>query len=185
MSQSSSRAELVSLLRKIANGDRAALRALYERTSAKLFGICVRVLPDREEAEDVLQEVYLTIWNKAGSFDPSRASPITWLATIARNRAIDRLRSLGARGHGRPIEDADQIGDDSPDPLAGLQHAQETERLHDCLKSLDQRARISIGAAYFGGLTYQELANRAAMPLGTIKSVIRRALIKLKGCLES
>jgi RNA polymerase sigma factor (sigma-70 family) len=90
------RSQLAAALARVAAGDRAALRIVYQDTSAKLFGVCLRILNDRGEAEDVLQDVYVTVWRKAGSFDPARASPITWLVAIARNRAIDRLRSSAA-----------------------------------------------------------------------------------------
>lgn len=175
---------LIGRLEAVSAGDRSALRDVYDRTAAKLFGVCLRILPNREEAEDVLQEVYLTVWNKAESFDCTRASPITWLATIARNRAIDRRRALGNRVYDRPVDEAIDIRDEAPDPLDRLQSADESRQLHDCLQSLDERAREAISAAFFGGLTYDELAARAAIPLGTMKSVIRRGLIRLKGCLE-
>src|ERR1700704_849135 len=92
------RSQLAAALVRVAGGDRAALRIVYQDTSAKLYGVCLRILKDRAEAEDVLQEVYVTVWRKAGSFDPGRASPITWLVAIARNRSIDRLRAGGGRG---------------------------------------------------------------------------------------
>src|SRR5215468_5316813 len=93
MDADATRSQLAAALIRVAGGDRAALRMVYQDTSAKLFGVCLRILRDRSEAEDVLQEVFVTIWRKATSFDPGRASPITWLVAIARNRAIDRLRS--------------------------------------------------------------------------------------------
>ncbi|MCB8840797.1 sigma-70 family RNA polymerase sigma factor [Aurantimonas sp. VKM B-3413] len=178
------RAYLVERLGAVAAGDRAALADLYQRTSGKLFGICLRILKDREEAEDVLQDVYLTIWNRADRYDGARASPITWLATITRNRAIDRLRALGPRPGGQPIEDAGEVADDSPDALELLGRSDEARRLSDCLGEVDDRTRSAITDAFFGGLTYEELAHRAGMPLGTMKSLIRRGLVKLKGCLS-
>ncbi|WP_370192282.1 sigma-70 family RNA polymerase sigma factor, partial [Aurantimonas coralicida] len=102
-------------LRAVAAGDRGALQAVYDLTSAKLFGICLRILGDREEAEDVLQDVYLIIWRKAESFDAGRASPITWLATIARNRSIDRLRQVGPRRADKPVDAALDLADGTPD----------------------------------------------------------------------
>nr|WP_306228952.1 sigma-70 family RNA polymerase sigma factor [Aurantimonas sp. CSK15Z-1] len=185
MHDEEARAELVRLLRAVAAGDRAAHRALYDRTAAKLFGICLRILSDRQDSEDVLQDVYLTIWNKADRFDPAIASPITWLAAIARNRAIDRRRALGSRVAGGELAEADTVPDQSPDALQRLESADETRRLRECLGTLDERARHSIAAAFFGGLTYEEVASRAAVPLGTMKSLIRRGLAKLKGCLET
>ena len=98
MDADATRSQLAAALVRVAGGDRAALRIVYQDTSAKLFGVCLRILKDRSEAEDVLQDVYLTVWRKAATFDPGRASPITWMVAIARNRAIDRLRARGAGG---------------------------------------------------------------------------------------
>ena len=184
MTPEDGRAYLAKRLGDVAVGDRAALRDVYERTGAKLFGICLRILDSREEAEDVLQDVYLTVWNKAADFDPARASPITWLATIARNRAIDRRRQVGRRGGDRPVEDAAELADGGPDAVTLLEQADESRRLAECLRLLDERTRGAIRSAFFGGLTYDELAARTNVPLGTMKSVIRRGLIKLKGCLS-
>src|SRR5215831_3598924 len=102
MGPDENRSQLVAALARVAGGDRAALQTVYQGTSAKLFGVCLRILNDKSEAEDVLQEVYLTVWRKASSFDPARASPITWLVAIARNRSIDRLRA--AAGGRRRME---------------------------------------------------------------------------------
>ena len=108
------RKQLSAAIRRAAGGDRAALRLIYDETAAKLFGVCLRILHDRSEAEDVLQEVYLTVWRKAASFDGTRASPITWLVAIARNRAIDRLRSGRVARLSEPIETAETVPDPSP-----------------------------------------------------------------------
>ncbi len=178
------RARLVRCLAAVAEGDRGALREVHDLTVAKLFGVAYRILGDREEAEDVVQDVYLTVWNRADRFDPGRASPITWLATIARNRAIDRLRQIGGRrAAAGGVEEAADLPDGAPDALALLEGADESRRLADCLGGLDERARGAITAAFFGGLTYDELARRDGMPLGTMKSLVRRGLMKLKGCL--
>ena len=184
MTESEARAHLVVRLGAVASGDRLALRDVYDLTSAKLFGICLRILPDREEAEDVLQDVYLTVWNKASSYEPGRASPITWLATIARNRSIDRLRALGARPRSTDVDEALHMADGSPDALSRLEASEETSRLHDCLRQLDERARAAIASAFFTGRTYDDLARESGLPLGTMKSVVRRGLMRLRGCLE-
>jgi RNA polymerase sigma factor (sigma-70 family) len=135
---SSASAELTAYLYRISRGERAALENLYRRTSAKLFGICLRILSDRAEAEDVLQEVYLTVWNKAAQFDAERGlSPITWLASIARNRALDRLRAKKQRFGG--LDEAAEIADLSPLADAGLATRQTSERLRICLDELDSR----------------------------------------------
>ncbi|MCA3256063.1 MAG: sigma-70 family RNA polymerase sigma factor, partial [Alphaproteobacteria bacterium] len=107
------REDLGSALQRVAAGDRVALRFVYDNLSAKLFGVCLRILGDRQDAEDVLQDVFVTIWHKAAEFDPARASPVTWAATIARNRAIDRFRSRGRRS-AAPLDEAAEIADDAP-----------------------------------------------------------------------
>ncbi|KQT83153.1 sigma-70 family RNA polymerase sigma factor [Aurantimonas sp. Leaf443] len=177
------RERLVALIARVAKGERAALGHVYDLTSAKLFGVALRILGDREDAEDVLQDVYLTVWNRADSFDASRASPITWLSTIARNRAIDRLRQLGPRAFDRPLDEAGEVAEERPDAFEALSASQEQRRLAACLSALDARTRSAIAAAFYGGLTYDELARRAGLPLGTMKSLIRRGLIRLRGCL--
>ncbi len=178
------RAELSACLARIASADHAALEYLYKRTSAKLFGICKRILSDTAAAEDVLQEVFLIVWNRAGQFDPTRGvSAITWLATIARNRAVDRLRA-GSQGI-VSIDEAEQVVDTSPLADHYLETAERDERLNACLSKLDERTATAIKQAFFGGLTYQKLAIRANIPLATMKSLVRRGLLQLKICLES
>lgn len=175
---------LAPLMPRIAGGDRGALRQLYDATSAKLFGVCLRILSDREESEDVLQEVYLTIWRRADRFDSTRASVTTWASTIARNRAIDRLRARGPLANAEQI-DVLEIADGAVGAETLLEVAGEDARLHGCLKQLDDRTGHVIRTAFFEGVTYEALAMRMDTPLGTVKSWIRRGLAKLKGCLES
>ncbi len=165
-------------------GEKAALETIYAATSAKLFGICLRILRNRQDAEDVLQEVYLNVWRRAGSFDPARASPITWLATLARNRAIDRLRSAKRSAGTEPVDAALEVADPSPDALAAIESGEEASRLAGCIGELEERTAGAIRAAFFGGLTYSDLAERDGVPLGTVKSWIRRGLMKLKECLQ-
>ena len=176
--------DLAPLMGRIAAGEREALRRLYEATSAKLFGVCLRILNDRDEAEDVLQEVYLTIWRRADRYEAARASVIAWTSTIARNRAIDRLRARGPLAKSEPVE-ALEIADERPGALALLEAAGERARLLACLEGLDERTRQVIRTAFFEGVTYEALANRMEAPLGTVKSWIRRGLARLKGCLEA
>ena len=178
------RERIDALLPQVAAGDRAAFETLYRMTSSALFGICLRVLGDRGEAEDVLQEVYVTVWGKAVQFDPARASASTWLGMIARNRAIDRLRALPPRARMAPIEAADTIPDGAPSPAAEAESSTDRARLDDCLEQLDQRRRSLIRVAFFDGATYEELAARVGSPLGSVKSWIRRGLLQLRGCLE-
>lgn len=184
MAAGMTRDELVQALGDCGRGDRAAFRRLYDATSAKLFGVALRILRDRQLAEDVLQDTYVAIWNKASTFDSERASPITWLATIARNRSIDRLRASASRPTGRPLDEAAEVRDDRADAEAQLEAHQEADRLNACLDTLEAHTQAAIRSAFFGGETYEVLAERAHVPLGTMKSWIRRGLQKLKGCLE-
>lgn len=174
---------LAELLPRIADGDRAALRQLYQATSSKLFGVCLRILSNRDESEDVLQEVYITIWRRADRFEAGRASVMTWISTIARNRAIDRLRARGPLAYAEPVEEL-EIEDEAPRAEALLEAAQSGEALGKCLSELDDRTETVIRTAFFEGVTYEALAQRMDTPLGTVKSWIRRGLLKLKGCLE-
>ena len=176
------RAELARLLQRVAANDRASLRLLYERTSAKLYGVCLRVVGDEADAQDVLQDVYVTVWRKAAQFDRTKSSAITWLAVLARNKAIDLLRSRRA-----PSDDlrvAEEMPDDSPSALEVVEQADDAARLARCLDALDERARTMIRQAFFDGTTYSTLADQAGVPLPTMKSVIRRGLLRLRECLE-
>lgn len=184
MDLDSNRTLIVAALTRIPGGDRAALQTVYRLTSAKLFGVCLRILGERSEAEEVLQEVYITVWRKAGDFDAGRASPLTWLIAIARNRSIDRLRASKQSRRMEPIEAADSVADAGPLADVTLDNAQDYARLHGCLDGLEARERSALRGAFFDGNTYEQLAARMNMPLGTMKSVIRRAMIKLKGCLQ-
>ena len=178
------RRQLAAALARIAGGDRAALQLVYRDTSAKLFGVCLRILRDRSEAEDVLQDVYMTVWRRAETFDPDRASPITWLVTVARNRSIDRLRSSAKARRMRPIDDAFEVSDGAPSALAQVESDDEHRRLMDCLGELEPRHALAIRSAFLDGATYEELAARVDVPLGTMKSWIRRGLTRLRDCLE-
>ncbi len=182
-SAEAARLRLVEALVRTGEEDRAAFRDLYSLTSAKLFGICYRICGERQAAEDVLHDVYLTIWKRAGAYEPARASPITWLATIARNRAIDWQRAQSVR-RATPIEDAPPILDTAPLASETMLEDEATHQLHLCLESLEERQRAAIRTAFFDGVTYAELAEREAVPLGTMKSWVRRGLARLKACLE-
>jgi RNA polymerase sigma factor (sigma-70 family) len=184
MDADATRSQLAAALARAAGGDRAALRQIYQDTSAKLFGVCLRILNDRSEAEDVLQDVYVTVWRKAATFDPARASPITWMVAIARNRAIDRLRATAVSRRSEPIEAADAVSDSAPGAVERIELAQQHQRLAGCLGELEARHAAAIRAAFLDGATYEELATRMRVPLGTMKSWIRRGLLKLRACLE-
>ena len=184
MDLDANRTLIAAALARIPGGDRAALQTVYRLTSAKLFGVCLRILGTQAEAEDVLQEVFLTVWRRAADFDPDRASPMTWLIAIARNRAIDRLRATKTSRRAEPIEAAIDLADDAPGAESALASTQDHARLHGCLGELAAREQAALRGAFFDGNTYEELAARMKVPAGTMKSWIRRAMIKLKACLE-
>lgn len=178
------RAELSGLLARVAAGDRRALKAVYARTSAKLYGVCLRIARDRDAADDILQDVYLKVWKRAGGFDPGHASPITWLCAIARNAAIDWVRK-----HGRPALPATEQPADAGDiewdaALEALSQDEERAHIFDCLEALAPSQSRAIRLAFFDGLSHPELASALGAPLGTTKSWIRRGLLQLRGCLE-
>lgn len=175
---------LRDLLVAVAGGDAAAFERLYRSTSSKLFGICLRVVKQRSDAEDVLQDVYTTVWRKASQYDAARASAITWLAMMARNKSIDRLRASGIERGSTPIDLAEDIRDPNPTAHAAAERSDENRRLDACLGQLEAQRRTLIRIAFFEGATYEELAVRCGSPLGTVKSWIRRGLISLKACLE-
>lgn len=185
MDLDANRSLIATALARIPGGDRAALQTVYRLTSAKLFGVALRILGERSEAEDVVQEVYLTVWRKAEQFDPGRASPMTWLIAIARNRAIDRLRATRSSRHMEPIDSAAEIADGADPADSMLEKSEDSARLHGCLDGLAVHERNALRGAFFDGNTYDDLAARMNVPLGTMKSWVRRAMIKLKSCLET
>jgi len=174
--------ELQEFMRGVVRRDRAAFAALYDRTAPQLFGIALRILRQREEAEDVLQEAFVAVWDGAASFDPERGSVMTWLVTVLRHRAIDRRRR---RAH---LED--RLG--SEEDLLALTAAasDESDRgaglaaLQKCLAELEERPRRAVLLAYAYGYTHEELAKRLSTPIGTVKSWVRRSLERLKRCLD-
>lgn len=181
--QARARQRLVECLVATGAEDRGAFQNLYRLTSAKLFGICLRICGEREAAEDVLQEVYLLVWKRAGAFEPGRASPITWLATIARNRAIDWRRAKGSRELAG-VEEAVDIADDARSAPDMIVADEDDRRLHLCLDELEDRQRDAIRTAFFQGHSYTELALLRGVPAGTMKSWVRRGLLRLKDCLD-
>ncbi len=177
------RDQLNQLLIQTGRNDQRAFAELYNRTSAKLFGVCLRMLRDRGEAEEVLQETYTTVWRRAAAFDAARASAITWLITLSRNKAIDRLRQRREEILDDPSV-LDAIVDERPAPATDAQTSQEHLHLQNCLDELEPQQRDSVREAFFTGATYNELAVRCKVPLGTMKSWIRRSLIQLRTCLD-
>lgn len=186
--------ELSDLLARSGLGDRAAFAGLYERTSGHLFAVVLRIQRDRAQAEDLLQEVYVSVWKSAAGFDAARSQPLTWLTHIARHRAIDSLRRSAAQPrteslHGSSGDDdnddlADRVASDSPGPLDLLGQASDARELSQCMERLSPPQRQSVALAFFDGLSHAEVAAQLHEPLGTVKSWVRRALSTLKNCLE-
>ncbi len=193
--------KLMQLLRASSQGDGAAFRTLYDDTSARLLAVAHAMMRDAGLAEDVLQDAFVQVWHRAGEYHADRGSVITWLTTIVRYRAIDMLRK---RGRGGPsgktpsfdIDSADidflvnHDGEDGDDdshtsPLACAISSEENSNLRDCVERLSDSQQESVALAFFRGFTHQELADCLAEPLGTIKSRLRRSLMRLKECLET
>ncbi len=177
--------ELSHWLARSALGDRAAFERLYQATCARLFAVVLRIQRDRGLAEELLQEVYVTVWHSAGGFDAARSQPLTWLTAIARNRAIDSLR----RGTVRPDaavdgHDADLVASSLPGPAELMQRAVDRRLLGDCLERLSAPQRQSIALAFYDGLTHSEISQHLREPLGTVKAWLRRSLLALRACLD-
>lgn len=187
-------AALAEVLSRVALGDRAAFGTLYKATSAHLFGVILRINPDRAQAEDLLQDIFVNIWRAASGYEAARAQPMTWLTSIARNRAIDSLRrrktEVSTVSH-QPMADDD--GEDSDilakqaseaaGPLDLLVQAAEAQAVVHCVQALSAEQQQCVALAYYQGLSHAEVAQHLAQPLGTVKSWMRRALIALKDCL--
>ena len=180
------REEIEALIARCALGDRAAFGTLYDRTSAKLFGVALRVLGTRAEAEDALQDIFVKIWGNAGRYRANGLSPMTWLITIARNHAVDlRRRRAGTERHagGDSPQAVAEVPDSAPGPEAQAVAADERGRLVACLAELDSRRADAVRRAYLLGETYAELAERFSVPLNTMRTLLRRSLLKLRECM--
>lgn len=173
---------VAKLIVRVSLRDRTAFDHLYQHTSAKLFGVCLRVLKDRSEAEDALQEVFVKVWRKADRFAVSEQSPISWLVAIARNHAIDRLRT-------RKPETGDpdvlpELADQAPGPEESAIRASERAAIETCMEELEEARASAVRSAYLDGDSYAELAERHAVPLNTMRTWLRRSLLKLRDCLQ-
>lgn len=167
------------LLRAVSRGDESALAAVYDRYRLILFGLTMRILHDRQEAEDCLQEAFLQVWRRAGDFDEARGRAFTWLVTIARSRALDRLRAAGSRA--RIATEAAATGrDEISDAAADAQRSERANTVRKALAELPEEQRNALLLAYFEGLTQTEIAARLSAPLGTIKTRMRAGLIRLR-----
>ncbi len=176
--------DLALLLARCALRDRNAFAKLYRASSAQLFGIVLRIVNNHDMASDVLQEGFVKIWQRADDFQPDRAKPITWMTAIMRNQAIDILRRNVHHGHWVDIDEAPLLADEAADHGDVLGNEQQYQQIHRCLKQLEENQQRAIRLAYFEGLTHELLARRLNAPLGTVKSWIRRGLLRLKHCLK-
>ncbi len=176
--------DLAALMARVAQHDRTAFEALYRATSAKLFGIALRILARRDLAEEALQDVYVKVWERAREFDASRGSPIAWMATMTRNRALDdarRKRMISVDEMPASFDPAE----DSPDPLQVCQRSEGLRRLLACLDALEPKSRDMLLLAYYQGATRESLALRFNAPVGTVKTRLRRSLASLRTCLST
>lgn len=174
--------DITRLIVRVGLKDRNAFDSLYRQTSAKLFGVCLRVLSDRAEAEEALQEVYVKIWTRADRFAASELSPISWLVVVARNHAIDRIRAR--RRPANDLETARDVADPAPGPEAEAEASGERARIELCMQELENDRASAVRGAYLNGDSYAELAARFDVPLNTMRTWLRRSLIKLRECLE-
>ncbi|MDR3417736.1 MAG: sigma-70 family RNA polymerase sigma factor [Nevskia sp.] len=178
---------LAQLLTATAGGDQRAFAQLYRTCSAHLFGVLLRILQRRDWAEEALQDCFLKVWQKSETYEPSRGSPLTWLTTIARYRALDLLRmkrpevEMPEEGEEPPLSFADP----TQDPVDRAIEGEGIGRLRDCMGGLQDEQRRSVLLAYYEGYTHQELAQAMQAPLGTVKSWVRRGLSRLRECLEA
>lgn len=174
-------APLATLLAAVARGEQSALRAIYDREATRLFGIAMAILRDRPAAADAVQEAFLRLWQRAGQFDPARGDAAAWIGAVVRHAALD-----AARRRGREFPTGDPgLGDEAvePDTVARLVAAQDGSRLRDCLARLDDKNQHFILLAFVHGLSHAQIADRLELPLGSVKSWIRRGLLSLRACM--
>ena len=178
--------QLVLLLAQCALKNQHSFKELYKHTSAKLYGVALRILRRQDWAEEVLQECYVNIWNHAGDYALAKSAPLTWMTTIVRNRCFDWLRRPHVETTGEEYEIAVEAWqDDAPGPLEQLSASSDAAALERCLQQLEPKQRQSITLAFFNGLSHTELAGHMKQPLGTVKTWVRRGLERLKSCLSS
>ena len=179
--------ELTALLERVARQDQAALRLLYDRVSGKLFGLALRVLRQREAAEDVLQDAFVSIWRNAPDYRAALSPPMAWMGLIVRSRALDALRRQRSAGAQQTQELTELMQEtlesEAPNPMDSTDASQQARALHDCLQQLDGPQREVMSLAYLRELSHSELATQLKLPLGTVKTWIRRGLEKLRGCM--
>ena len=177
------RDEIERLIAQVALGNREAFEDLYDRISAKLFGVCLRVLDNRAAAEDAMQDSFVKIWNNSGRYSANGLSPMTWLITIARNTSIDRLRAQRG-GHRDVNAPGFELPAPGPSPEDAAVAASEAAKLSGCLDSLDEDRGAAIRGAYLDGRSYADLAQQFGVPLNTMRTWLRRGLIALRECMS-
>ena len=173
--------DIADLIARCALRDRAAFRTLYERTSAKLFGVVLRILKDRSEAEEAIQEVYIKVWQRADRYVAGGYSPISWLVAVARNHSLDILRAR--RPVSADIDAALEVPDSGPSPERAAEDSDERGRIEHCLGTLDPERAEAVRGAYLDGYSYDELAAKYDVPLNTMRTWLRRSLLRLRECL--
>lgn len=171
-------------MQRAAAGDHAGLAELYDATSHLVFGLALRILGDRNEAEDAVVEVYAQVWRHAHTYDPGRGTPCSWLLTLTRSRAIDMLRSRKRERAIDPIESASDVQADTPNPEDVTADAERHRFVRRALENLSVEQREAIELAYFSGLSHTEIAMQLGQPLGTIKTRIRLGMMRLRELLE-
>lgn len=174
---------LETLMHRVALRDRAAFRALYDATRSKLYGVVLGILREKNVADDMLQEVYVKIWDRAADFDAGKASPITWMATIARNRALDEVRRVRPTVD-LPDEVLETVAGDDPDPLDRRDRGEALQRLMTCLAALSDERRQMVLLAYYRGWSREALSKRFDRPVPTVKTLLHRSLAQLRDCLS-
>ena len=179
--------QLIALLDRVALADESALKELYDLTSSKLYGVAVRVVSNREWAEDVLQEAYLNIWKIAGNYKATLSPPMAWMGLVVRSRGLDflRRRTSDRADHVQELDEviSDTVAGDSPNPMDTTQASEQAWALHQCLSQLENKQREVVSLAYLRDLSHSELAQQLKLPLGTVKTWIRRGLDQLRGCM--
>jgi RNA polymerase sigma-70 factor (ECF subfamily) len=176
--------QLRAWLHASARRDRLAFRSLYEASSPRLYGLALRILGRRELAEEVVQESFVAIWHHASEYESALSAPMTWMTTIVRNRAFDQLRRT-RHDAGMDADALESLADLAATPADRLQMSSEAQALADCMAALEEKHREAVGMAFFHDLSHSDVAQKLALPLGTVKTWIRRSLLRLHSCLSA
>ena len=176
---------LAELLSRCARGDEPAFARLYRQVAPTLFSLILRMVKRRDWAEEILQEAFVNIWHHAGDYQPHQSAPMIWMTSVVRHRALDWLRRRRPETSLEEASEREAWVDPAPEPMEEVLQSSEAQALRNCLKKLEANARRAILLAYYEGHTHEALSRHLEAPLGTVKSWIRRALLQLKGCLET